>query len=425
MCSNSELAFLTPRNVLSKEPYMYDAIVVGARCAGSPLAMLLARQKLRVLLVDRATYPSDTISTHFIWPPGVACLKRWGLLDRLRAAGCPAVYEVGFDPGPFRYKGRPPGVDGIQEMYGPRRTLLDKLLLDAAAEAGAEAREGFTVTEILSGDGRVTGIRGHRRNESDVVETARIVVGADGRHSLVAKSVDAEVYNARPTATCVYYSYWRGVPPHDVIIRVRGDRVLITTAANDGLTIALVSAPIADFETAKSDVEAHFWASVDRAPELAALLRQGERVERFYGTGDMENFFRKPYGEGWALVGDAGYHKDPATAQGISDAFRSAEWLAQAIETGLSGTRPMTEAMADYQRTRDEHFLPMYELTYGMAQIQAPPPVSVQELQAALQNNQPEIDRFFGTLAGTVAIPEFYSPENVGRIMARAAAANA
>lgn len=346
-------------------------------------------------------------------------------LDRLRDTGCPAVYDVGFDPGPFRYRGKPPAIDGIQEMYGTRRTVLDKLLLDAAAEAGAEVRQAFTVTEILSGEGRVTGIRGHSRHEPEVTETARIVVGADGRHSFVAKSVGAEVYNARPSATCLYYAYWRGVPPHNVTMRPRGNRVLITTPTNDGLTIVIVIAPIGEFESAKLDVEAHFWEAVERAPELVALLRQGERAEHFYGTADVENFFRKPYGEGWALAGDAGYHKDPCTAQGISDAFRSADWTAQAIGDGLSGRRPMAEAMADYQRTRDEHFLPMYEMTYGMAQIQAPPPESVQQLQAALQNNQPEIDRFFGTLAGTVAIPDFYSPENVGRIMARAAGANA
>jgi flavin-dependent dehydrogenase len=387
--------------------------------------MLLARKGYRVLLVDRATYPSDTISTHFIWPPGVACLKRWGLLDRLRATGCPAVNEIGFDPGPFSYKGTPPEADGVREMYGPRRTVLDKLLLDAAAESGAEVREGFRVTEIVSSDGRVTGIRGQRRNEPEIGESARIVVGADGRHSLVAKSVGAEEYNARPTATCVYYSYWRGVPRHDVTIRIRGDRVLISTPANEELTIAIVISPIGAFDTAKSDVEGHFWAGINRAPELAALFKQGERVEPFYGTGDIENFFRKPYGEGWALVGDAGYHKDPCTAQGISDAFRSAEWLAEAIDAGLSGARQMSEAMADYQRIRDEHFLPMYEMTYGMAQIQEPPPASVQALQAALRNNQPEIDRFFGTWAGTVAIPEFYSLDNVGRILAKASAANA
>src|SRR5215470_11671978 len=162
---------------------MYDAIVIGARCAGSPLSMLLARKRYRVLLVDRATYPSDTISTLYIWPPGVACLKRWGLLDRVRATNAPPTYEMGFDPGPFQLMGTPPPFDGVSEMLGPRRTVLDKLLLDAAAEAGTEVREGITVTGVTSSDGRVTGIRARGRNGAEFEEQARIVIGADGRHS--------------------------------------------------------------------------------------------------------------------------------------------------------------------------------------------------------------------------------------------------
>ena len=145
------------------------------------------------------------------------------------------------------------------------------------------------------------------------------------------------------------------------------------------------------------------------------------RLKNGYGTGGVENFFRKPYGDGWALVGDAGYNKDQITAQGISDAFRSAEWLADAIHAGLSAARPIEEALAEYQRIRDEHFLPIYELTCGLAQL-APPPPPMQALYAALCNNQAETDRFFGTLAGTVPIPEYYAPENVARIVGRAAA---
>ena len=401
---------------------MYDAIVVGARCGGSPTALLLARMGYRVLLVDRATFPSDTISTHFIWAPGVACLKRWGLLDKVRASGSNGFEEIGLDSGSFVLKGKPPGVDGVAEMHCVRRTVLDKLLLDAAAEAGAQVEEAFTVTAVLSRDGRVTGIRGHRRGGPEVEEQARIVIGADGRHSLVATEAGAEKYNARPTRTCCYYSYWKNVPPHLPGIHPRDRRVLVTVPANGGLTIAIVLFPIDEFDTVKTDVEKHFWAAYDMAPELAAAFRAGEQVERFYGTGDIENFFRKPYGEGWALVGDAGYHKDACTAQGISDAFRSAEWVVKAIHEGFSGARPMGEAMAEYQRVRDDHFLPMYEMTYGMASLEPPPP-PMQALLEALLTNQAEADNYFGTLAGTVSIPEYYSPENLGRIVGQTASA--
>jgi len=138
----------------------YDAIVVGARCAGSPTALLLARQGHKVLLLDRDHFPSDTISTHLVHPPGIALLQRWGLLDRLIATGCPAIERYSHDFGPFAISGRPRPIEGVDRAYGPRRTVLDKLLVDATAEAGAEVRESFSVEEVLFDDGRVTGVRG-------------------------------------------------------------------------------------------------------------------------------------------------------------------------------------------------------------------------------------------------------------------------
>ncbi len=140
----------------------YDAIVVGARCAGSPTAMLLARKGYRVLVVDRTTFPSDTVSTHLIHPPGLGALKRWGLFDRVVATGCPPIDTYAFDFGPFTIEGSPASPDS-PVSYAPRRTVLDKLLVDAASEAGVEVREGFTVEEVVVDDGRVTGIRGHGR----------------------------------------------------------------------------------------------------------------------------------------------------------------------------------------------------------------------------------------------------------------------
>jgi 2-polyprenyl-6-methoxyphenol hydroxylase-like FAD-dependent oxidoreductase len=166
----------------------YDVIVVGARCAGSPTAMLLARQGYRVLLVDRATFPSDTISTHVIQPTGIAALKRWGLLDQLLSTGCPPVGTYAFDFGPFTIAGSP-GTDDSPVAYAPRRTVLDKLLIDAAAAAGAEVRQGFTVQEVLTDDSRVTGVRGRGEGGHVVSEHARFVIGADGLHSAVAAAV--------------------------------------------------------------------------------------------------------------------------------------------------------------------------------------------------------------------------------------------
>ena len=206
----------------------YDAIVVGARCAGSPTAMLLARKGYRVLVVDRATFPSDTVSTHIVQPLGVAALARWGLLDRLVATGCPPIHTYSFDFGPFTIAGSP-GTDDAPVAYCPRRTVLDKLLVDAAAEAGAEVREGFGVDELLTENGRVVGIAGHSKGGAKITERATVVIGADGRHSRVAEQLRPEQYNEKPPLLAAYYTYWSGRPDarpvrylHPAEPRIRG-----------------------------------------------------------------------------------------------------------------------------------------------------------------------------------------------------------
>ena len=174
--------------------------------------MLLARKGHRVLLVDRAAFPSDTMSTHLVKVPGVAMLERWGLLDAVRrTANCPPISEITFDVGDFSLAGSPSSADGVAVCYSPRRTRLDKILVDAAVEAGAELREGFSVREILADGGRVTGIRGREAGGGPLLSAkARIVVGADGLRSVVARSDRPPVYRAKPPLTCAYYSYWSG-----------------------------------------------------------------------------------------------------------------------------------------------------------------------------------------------------------------------
>ena len=303
---------------------MYDAIVVGARCAGSPTALLLARQGYRVLLVDRAIFPSDTMSGCTIHQPGVARLRRWGLLDKLIASDCPPLTEFAFDVGPFALTGTQPAADGESTAYRPRRTVLDKILVDAAIGAGVEVREGFSVQEVLGDGDRVTGIRGRARGGVTLTERAHLVIGADGLRSIVARSVQAPTYHSQPTLTCNYYSFWSGVPVPGPELYVRDGRFVVAVPTHDGLTIINAAWPREEFHTVRADIEGSYFKALDLAPGLAERVRSGRREERFVGTGDVPNFFRKPFGLGWALVGDSGYHKDPITAQGMTDAFRDA-----------------------------------------------------------------------------------------------------
>ena len=395
---------------------MYDAIVVGARCAGSPTAMLLARRGYQVLLVDRATFPSDTMSTHFIHPPGIAQLKRWGLLDRVAASNCPPFLTMSLDFGSFVLTGSPPPTDGVAEHYCPRRTVLDEILVGAAVEAGAELREGFSVQEILMEGERVRGIRGRSIDGATVKEEARIVVGADGMRSLVARAVEAPEYNAKPTLACAYYTYWSGVPVKEAEIYPRDRWMIIAFPTNDDLVCTFMEWPREEFHSVRTDIEGNFLKKLDSAPGLAERIRSGKREANFVGTGVLPNFFRKPYGTGWALVGDAGYHKDPYMALGITDAFRDAELLADAIDGGFSGHRPLEEALADYEEQRNAAAMPTYEFNCQLASLQPRPP-EMQQLFAALRENQAETDRFVGAVEGTVPIPEFFAPENIQRIV--------
>jgi flavin-dependent dehydrogenase len=387
---------------------MYDVMVVGARCAGASLAMLLARAGHRVALVDRASFPSDTMSPHFLWQRGAARLQTWGLLDRLEGRGCAPIRQITFDVGPVQLSGTGPAVGGAADTYCPRRTVLDALLVEAAVESGAELIEGFAVDDVIWSEGRAVGVTGHRRGSAASSLRARIVVGADGLHSTVARTVGARPYQEHPPLTGVFYSYWSGLTGLGASFHARPGRLILVWPTNDDLTCIFVAWPHEEFRHVRKDAEHSFHAALALVPGLADAVASGHREQRFVGTADLPNFYRASGGSGWALAGDAAHHKDPSTGMGMSDAFLCADLLAEAIHDGLVGHRPMDDTVADYQRQRDALTTNGFQLTLSTARL-APLSTGLEAFYRSAADQPEAIRRIFGVLGGSIPIRDLYA----------------
>jgi 2-polyprenyl-6-methoxyphenol hydroxylase-like FAD-dependent oxidoreductase len=395
----------------------YDVIVVGARVAGAATAMLLARQGLRVLAVDRVSFPSDTISSHQLQVPGAALLYRWGLLGKLTEAGTPPARRVRFDAGGgLVMDGQFPACEGVDALYSPRRTLLDSTLVEAARQAGAEVRENFRVTQVTGSSGRVTGIRGSARGRPAVAETASLVIGTDGKRSLVAGAVGARRYRQQPVRSFASYSYWAGVPVCGGELYQRPGRAVAVFPTNDELTMVYTAAPMTEFASARADLEGHYLRSLDLYGALGERVRSGSRAERLRTTPDQPNTFRYSHGPGWALAGDAGVVMDSISAQGMTNALRDASYLSDAVVAGLGGSRPLASALLDHQRRRDRAIRGMYDFTLGLAAF--PPATPGQRyFLTAVAADQQETDRFLGAFAGIVPPEDYFTLGTVLRVL--------
>jgi flavin-dependent dehydrogenase len=336
----------------------YDVVIVGARCAGSATAMLLARQGLRVLVLDRARYGSDTVSTHALMRGGVLQLQRWGLLDEIVAAGTPPVSRVVFH---YPYETTPISLKpaaGVRALYAPRRTVLDRVLADGAMAAGADVRFGVTVTELLRDDtGRVSGVVGHDAGGRRLRASAPLTVGADGIRSLVARETGAPVVRMAGTdGSAFLYGYWDDLPVdgYQWLYAPGASAGMIPT--NDGQTGVFVGTTPARMKAARRAGTAHqaFSTLLETvSPAAAERLSAAKAPRRLRGFAGIPGYVRQSWGPGWALVGDAGCFEDPLSTHGITDALRDAELLASAVGDSYSGAATEAIALVGYQRMRD------------------------------------------------------------------------
>lgn len=348
----------------------FDAIVVGARCAGAPLAIMLARAGLRVCLVDRDRFPSDTLSTHGIQPAGVQVLERLGLLDPLLKLAPPIRrMRMRFDDS------RLPVADVVAICGGPglsvRRIALDEILVNAAAAAGADVRPETAVTGLVAEDGRVGGVvtaAGELR--------ATLVVGADGTRSTVAGLVGSKEYCPTPNGRVFMWAYYEADPTDgEMWIGKVGDHTYLGMPTDGGLCLVGVCPSIGRRDEVRADREAVYEAGLRAWPELHAGVGGARRQGPLRTMANLHGFFRPAAGPGWALVGDAGHFKDPTPGQGIADALRQSEQLAAAIVRGLGGHGGADEALREWWRWRDEDAWEMYWLAHDMGAAGPTPPL--------------------------------------------------
>jgi len=349
----------------------YDVVVVGARPAGAATAMLLARAGLRVLVVDRGRYGTDTLSTHALLRGGVLQLTRWGLLDQVAAAGTPPVRGCVFQYGDDRIRVPVKPQAGVEALYAPRRTVLDAILVDAARSSGADVRFGVTVTGLRRDcAGRVTGVGGRGPDGAPFAATARImVVGADGVGSRVARLTGAPVERVATGAAAIVYGYWDGLSVDDYELYYRPGTAAGFFPTNDRQVCVFVATSRERFRReCRSGAAGAYGRLLGEAapggPHRAAGARAPESLAVFAAR---PGFFRRAYGPGWALVGDAGYYKDPITSHGLTDALRDAELLARAIITTAADETPQETALATYQTRRDQLSEQLFAVTDDIA----------------------------------------------------------
>lgn len=365
----------------------HDVIVVGARCAGAATAMLLARAGHDVVLVDRSHPARDTNSTHSFARGGVVQLARWGLLDRVVATGAPKITAVSFHRDGEEIRRTVKDRAGVDFLIAPRRYELDSVLASAAVEAGATLMTDTTVTGVRQdGRGRVTGVTARGADGTRLELSASLVIGADGVHSSMAQWFGAEVVESHGPSSATFYTYVAGVPWGGIELHL-GDRAYagVFPTHRDEACVWLIQ-PEAELDDVMGAGGARLDAwlrSLRRSfPRLEQRIRGGKVTAPLRGSVGLPNQVRRAAGPGWALIGDAGYHRDPITGHGMTDAFRDAELLAEAAVVTLRCPSAEASAMARFEGQRDAALAETFALTVALGAF--PPPAEFLDLQLRL-----------------------------------------
>ena len=395
----------------------YDVIVVGGSVSGAPTAMLLARQGYNVLLVDKSTFPRDANSNHLIWPRGMSYLNRWGLADHILKSS-PHQKNIEINIEGINLGGSVPlqdikqrflklhgNDDGVIDYYcAPRRYFLDEYLLNASKDSGVDVREGVTFKKTIVEDGRVTGIVARKAKGEEFQAKAKIVIGADGRFSNLAKDVGAKTKNYRELSTFAYYSYFSNINKEYALIHKRGRLGTAIVPTQNNTHMVLAYGPTAWWNDFKKDAEKNFFDTFRFcAPDIAPLVENGHRTENFKASAIMPSFQRELFGPGWALVGDAASFKDPVSAIGITHGFRDAELITSFLHRTLSGEMSMESALAQYQEVRANDYEDYFDFVCKNAEMNS---YSKEELKYlySIKDNKKMIDAMISQLADTLPL---------------------
>ncbi len=409
---------------MTPAPERADVVIVGARCAGAAAAIAFAGAGRRVVALERVTFPADTISTHLLWPAGVAELKALGAFDRVAAVGAPPLPIAVADGAGLQIRGGYTPVDGIAHALCVRRPGLDAAVADTARAAGAEIREDARVTDLVRAGGRVAGVRYVDAAGAERELRAKLVVGADGRRSTVARAVGFErPYRAKPSGRACFYSYWDDPGAGEwrsIAAQWRAGRELGTAfPCDDGLVLVLLQPPITRVPEFQRDLEGAYRATIAGLPGLADRLSGAELAAKIRSATGIESYFRRSSGPGWALAGDAGHFKDPVTAQGIRDALRYGRLLGAAAAPVLDHPAQLDAALRRWELGRERDCLETYQWTNGLARGDEMSPLEVELYRLA--NGDADLARGLLDVFSRTQSPSGYlSPALALKLAARA-----